>query len=86
MKQKDIALIVVIVFISAVVSLFASKALFGSPTAANKQAEVVAPITADFPQPDAKYFNVQSIDPTKTITIQQNSTTDPFNTSSGSSN
>jgi hypothetical protein len=78
MKQKDIALIVVIVFISAIVSLFVSKAIFGHPATTDTQAEVVAPISADFPKPDVKYFNSQSIDPTKTITIQQNTTTDPF--------
>jgi hypothetical protein len=78
MKQKDIALILIIAFVSAIISLFASKAIFGSPSAANKQAEVVAPITADFQEPNPVYFNKQSIDPTKTITIQQNSTTDPF--------
>jgi hypothetical protein len=79
MKQKDIALIAVVVFISAIVSLFVSKAVFGNPTAANKQAEVVSPITADFSKPDPQYFNSRSIDPTKTITIQQSTTTDPFN-------
>ncbi len=78
MKQKDLALIIIIVFISAIVSLFASKALFGHPATADKQAEMVSPITADFPKPNDKYFNTQSIDPTKTITIQQNSTADPF--------
>jgi hypothetical protein len=86
MKQKDFALIAVIVFVSAIISLFASKALFGAPKAANKEAEVVAPITANFPTPDSKYFNSQSIDPTKTITIQQNTNTDPFNGAASPSN
>ena len=79
MKQKDIILIAIIVIVSAVISLFASKALFGSPKAANKQAEVVSPITADFPEPDTRYFNNQSIDPTKSITVQQNANANPFN-------
>ncbi|MEO7363887.1 MAG: hypothetical protein ABIV43_00050 [Candidatus Saccharimonadales bacterium] len=78
MKQKDIALIAVIVFVSAIFSLFISKAIFGSPAAADTKAEIVSPITADFPTPDSTYFNNQAIDPTKTITIQQYSTTDPF--------
>jgi len=82
MKQKDFALIIVIVAISAVVSLFISNAIFKTK-ADSKQAEIVSPITADFPEPDKAYFNNQSIDPTKTITIQQNTTTDPFASTTG---
>lgn len=78
MKQKDFALIAVIVFISAIVSLFASKALFNDNKASSKEAEKVTAITSDFPAPDNRYFNTDSIDPTKTITIQQNDNTNPF--------
>lgn len=83
MRKKDLALIVVIVFISAIVSLFVSKAVFAPPKNRQQQVEVVRPITADFPQPDTRYFNNQAFDPTKTITIGQNNNTDPF---SGSGN
>ncbi|HEX4774345.1 MAG TPA: hypothetical protein VH234_02420 [Candidatus Saccharimonadales bacterium] len=78
MRKKDLALIVVIVFISAVVSLFASKAIFASPKNRQQQVEVVKPITADFPAPDTHYFNPQAFDPTKTITIGQNNNNNPF--------
>jgi hypothetical protein len=81
MKQKDIALIIVIVAVSAVVSLLLSNAIFGSPSKRNQKAEVVQPITADFPQPDTRYFNSQAIDPTQVITIQQNANSAPFNSS-----
>jgi hypothetical protein len=82
MKQKDVALIVIIVFISAIVSLFASKAIFASPKNRQQQVEVVQPITADFPQPNSQYFNSQSNDPTQLITIGQSSNTNPFSGSS----
>ena len=78
MRQKDVALIVVIIFISAIVSLFASKAIFSSPKNRQQQVEVVQPISADFPKPDKKYFNKQSFDPTQLITIGQNANPDPF--------
>jgi hypothetical protein len=78
MKQKDIALIIIIVFISAIVSLFVSKALFVSPKNRQQQVEVVQPITSDFPKPDGQFFNNQANDPTKLITIGQNANTDPF--------
>lgn len=78
MKQKDIALIVVIVIVSAVISLFVSKAIFASPKNRQQQVEVVQPITGDFPQPDSHYFNSTAFDPTQLITIGQNNNTDPF--------
>lgn len=84
MKQKDIALIVVIVFISAIVSLFVSKAVFASPKNRQQQVEVVQPITSDFPAPDSRYFNTQAFDPTKVITIGQNANPNPFSTTTGS--
>ncbi len=78
MKKKDIALIIVIVFISAVVSLLLSKMLFASPQKRQQQAEVVQPITASFPKPDKRYFNKDAFDPTRLITISQNANTNPF--------
>jgi len=78
MKQKDIAAILVVVFVSAVISLFVSKAIFASPKNRQQQVEVVQSITADFPKPDDRYFNNQAFDPTKQITIGQNSNPDPF--------
>lgn len=82
MKQKDLALILVIVFFSAVISLFASKAIFTSPKNRQIQVDVVQPITADFPKPDSHYFNSSAFDPTKLITIAQNANSDPFSGSS----
>ncbi|HYH36435.1 MAG TPA: hypothetical protein VD706_02970, partial [Candidatus Saccharimonadales bacterium] len=65
MKQKDIALIVVIVFVSAIISFFVSNAIFGSPENRQQSAEVVQPISSKFPKPDPRYFNNQSFDPTR---------------------
>lgn len=79
MKQKDIALILIIVFISAIVSLFVSKAIFVSPKSRQQQVDKVQPITADFPKPDSHYFNTSSFDPTQLITIGQNNNQTPFN-------
>ncbi len=78
MKQKDLLLILVIVFISAIFSFIISKALIVSPKARQQQAEVVQVITADFPQPDHRFFNSDAFDPTKLITIGQSGNADPF--------
>jgi hypothetical protein len=69
---------VIIVAISAFISLFASKAIFAPPKSRQQQVEVVQPITADFSKPDSKYFNSQAFDPTQTITIGGNANPDPF--------
>lgn len=79
MKQKDIALIVVIVFFSGVISLLVSNAFFGSPAEREQKVEVVQPITAQFSKPDKRYFNKDAFDPTRQITIGQNANNDPFN-------
>lgn len=78
MKQKDIALIIVIVFISAVASFFVSRAIFTSPKNRSQKVQVVQPISADFPSPSSKYFNSKSIDPTQSIKIGNNNNTSPF--------
>jgi hypothetical protein len=78
MKQKDLAMIIIIAFISAVISLLASNMLFASPKDRQQDVEVVQPITADFPPPDNKYFSKDAFDPTKVIVIGQNANTEPF--------
>jgi hypothetical protein len=82
MKSKDVALIGIVVFISIIVSVFASKALFSSSKSQGQTVEVVPAISADFPTPDSKYFNSSSVDPTKTITIGGSPNTNPFSSSS----
>jgi hypothetical protein len=77
MKQKDIAVIVVIVIVSAVLAAVASKLII-RPTDKQQQVEVVQAITTDFPTPDPRYFNANSIDPTLPIQIGGNTNSDPF--------
>lgn len=79
MKQKDIALIILVVVVSAVISFFISGKLFPSPKNRQRQVDVVQPITSDFPQPNSRYFNKQAFDPTQPITIGQNANPNPFN-------
>lgn len=78
MKQKDIAIIIVVVFVSGVLSYFISSALFASPESLETKVEVVEPITADFPEPDERYFNTNSVNPTLTITIGDGQNQQPF--------
>lgn len=82
MKQKDIAVIVVVVVISGFISYFVSNALFSSPKRLKTEVEVVEPISASFSQPDKRYFNKFSINPTQTITIGDSENQQPFQQSS----
>lgn len=79
MKQKDLALIFVVVIFSGVISLVVSNMLFSSPTSRQEKVDVVEPIVADFKTPSEKYFNKNSIDPTQNIIIGQNNNNQPFN-------
>ena len=78
MKQKDIALIIVVVFISGILSLLLSNKLIVSPKNRQEKVEVVAPITAELSKPDSKYFNTESIDPTQIIRIGESNNNQPF--------
>lgn len=78
MKRKDLGIILIIVIVSAVVSLFVSKSLFASEKAKQQSAPVIEKITSVFPPTDPRYFNKDAFDPTQTITIQQNANPDPF--------
>mgnify|MGYP003585616059 CR=1 FL=1 len=71
MKKKDIVIIVAIAFVSAIFSYIISNALFSTGKDSNKllTAPVVQPISAEFPQPDPRYFNKDALNPTKDITI-----------------
>jgi len=79
MKQKDIAVIIVVAFISAVASFVLSNKLFVSPHNRQQQAEIVDPITASFSTPSNKYFNQNSIDPTQPTVLGNEVNPDPFN-------
>lgn len=82
MKQKDLTVIIVIVFISAVLSFVASRALFASSSSRQQQVDIVPSISATFPTPDATYFNNSAVDPTQLIQVGTNNNTNPFSGSS----
>jgi hypothetical protein len=78
MKKNDIALIVLIVSISLLVSYFVVKAIIGNPKDQQVSAEVVEPITPDLVQPSNKIFNRDAINPTVVIQIGNPSNQQPF--------
>jgi hypothetical protein len=79
MKQKDLALIVVIGIVSAVISLLVSSKIFVTPSNRQQKVEVVDVINSSFETPNTKYFNSNSIDPTQQTQIGNDSNQNPFN-------
>ncbi len=82
MKQKDIALILVIAVVSGVFSLVIGQLVFAPSKNRQQKVEVVEAITTDFTAPDSKYFNSQSINPTQLIEISNNVNVAPFSVGS----
>lgn len=78
MKQKDIALIAVIAIVSATLSFVLSGKLFVTPENRQQQVEVVDAITTEFKQPDQRFFNANSINPTIDTQLDNTNQT-PFN-------
>ena len=79
MKRKDVTLILVVVFVSVVISLLLSNLLITSPKNRKEKVEIVEPVTAEFTQPDKRYFNEKSINPTLIIQIGNDNNEQPFN-------
>jgi len=78
MKQKDLAMILVIVIASAIISFVLGRFIFASPKDRATQVELVDAISTTFPFPDRKYLNEQSINPTMLIQISENANNAPF--------
>jgi len=78
MKQKDWALIIVIAFVSAVISFFVSNKIFVTPANREQKVQVVDKISSSFQTPDTKYFNSNSIDPTQNNQISTGNNQNPF--------
>lgn len=79
MKQKDIALIFLAVGITSLVSYYVAKTFIAPPKKRTMKVEVVEKFSTDFTRPSEKYFNGNSINPTKTIIIGQDGNPQPFN-------
>lgn len=79
MKQKDIALVVIVIIISGALAFVLSNTFITSSSNRKQQVEVVDAITAEFPEADSRYFNENSVNPTQLIQIGDNTNPTPFN-------
>ena len=69
MKKKDLAIIVLVSGIAAILSYFISSKLFVSSQDKTQQVKKIEVISTEFKTPNNKYFNENSVNPTQTITI-----------------
>jgi archaellin len=79
MKQKDIIVVVAIAIVSAIFSYVIANFIFGGEKAYKLTAPTVDPISSEFKLPDERYFNKDSLNPTKDITIGDSNNSAPFN-------
>lgn len=79
MKKKDIVVIILVVGLSAGLSFLLSGFFITSDKNRSEIVEVVEPITSAFEPANQKYFNENSINPTRTITIGTGNNEQPFN-------
>lgn len=78
MKQKDIALIIIVIFVGGVFSVIMTKTVFVSTTSKQQTAQKIEPISNEFKEADKTVFNQNAINPTKLIRIGDESNTSPF--------
>jgi hypothetical protein len=78
MKKNDVAVIVLIVILAAVVAYFVSSAVIGTPENDPVKVEVVTPINETFQAPDSRIFNEKAIDPTVEIKGGSEASKQPF--------
>lgn len=78
MKKGDIAILVLIVSLTLVISFLLVKALFGEPQNQAIKVEKAAPISANVTQPDTRIFNKDAINPTVVIQIGNPANQQPF--------
>lgn len=78
MKSKDVALIIAIAGFAGVFALIISNIFLASPKNLVTTVEVVEPISTEFKIPDQKYFNNNSVNPTRLIQIRENQNPNPF--------
>ncbi len=69
MKKSDLKKIAIVIVISVVVSFFISGLIFSDPETEPMQVRFADPVSAEFMRPSDKYFNEDSINPTRLILI-----------------
>lgn len=79
MKKNDIAAIILIAAVSALVAWFAANALIGEPKQSSQKLKTAEVITTQIESPNKKIFNKDGINPTVERSIGKSANSLPFN-------
>jgi hypothetical protein len=79
MRKNDIALLILIVSLTLVISFLVVKALFGEPTQQGVSVEKVEHISGEIKAPSKEIFNKNALNPTVVIQIGNPGNQQPFN-------
>lgn len=75
MKKTDIAMIILIASVSALIAYFIAHAIFGDIRNETVKVDVAEPITAQIEEPSTKIFNADAINPAVEVQINGTATT-----------
>ena len=78
MKQKDIAMLILIAVFAGFISFFIANKVFITSKNKEKSTERVEALTEQFDPPDARFFNNNSINPNRDVTLTDTNQA-PFN-------
>lgn len=78
MKKNDIGVIIAVAIVAGIISLVATNFIFTPKSTKGLKAQKIDAIESSFQQPDKRYFNDQSINPTQLIQIGDNPNAQPF--------
>lgn len=78
MKKTDIALLILVVALSGVITYFVANALMGSSKQLSATVTVVEPIISEIKPPSSNIFNSSAINPGVQIRIGDSSNQQPF--------
>lgn len=78
MKKNDIAVLVLIVSVTALIAYFSGQAVLGNRTSKPVAVETAEPIAAEIAEPEKKIFNTDAINPTVKIEIGSTTNQQPF--------
>ncbi len=79
MKKNDIATIILIASISALVAWFSANAVIGEPKQSALKVKTADTISSEVEAPDKRIFNAEAINPTVERSIGKSANNLPFN-------
>lgn len=63
MKKTDIAMIILIAFVSVMIAFFVTRSIFGNSATESVKVKTIEKMTSSVTEPDPKIFNSNAINP-----------------------